>query len=255
MKILINYANLRFRASQRLNSRNGLAVAGFDKVFSFGPRDLDPAFRRANASVLAGRRGNGWWLWKPYVILKVLDLARDGDILFYSDSASTFIASLEPLFDLCRNGSQDVIPFDVNLSEMAYTKRDCFVLMGCDSPEYAETTQRLSGHILLRKSEAATDFIRAWLRHAQDSRIITDKEGFSGLPNHPGFVAHRHDQSVFSLLTKKHGFEAFRDPSQFGNHLQGHGHNSPYPQLIDLYRQPLPHLWYGLRRRMREGPT
>ncbi len=37
-----------------------------------------------------------------------------------------------------------------------------------------------------------------------------------GLDNYPEFVAHRHDQSVWSLMSKKYQINRFRDPSQFG---------------------------------------
>jgi hypothetical protein len=45
-------------------------------------------------------------------------------------------------------------------------------------------------------------------------------------------MEHRHDQSVFSVLSKKHGLPVFRDPSQFGNGVLDDFPNSTYPQLI-----------------------
>ena len=42
-----------------------------------------------------------------------------------------------------------------------------------------------------------------WLRCARDERLITDAPNRCGLPNHPAFRAHRHDQSIFSLRCKK----------------------------------------------------
>lgn len=52
MKVLINDANERFRRSQALNSSTGLEVAGFDKVVSFSPRDIDRGFYEANQAIL-----------------------------------------------------------------------------------------------------------------------------------------------------------------------------------------------------------
>lgn len=34
--------------------------------------------------------------------------------------------------------------------------------------------------------------------------------------NSDNFIAHREDQSIFSLLCKKYRFKAFKEPSQFG---------------------------------------
>jgi hypothetical protein len=43
-----------------------------------------------------------------------------------------------------------------------------------------------------------------WYKHSCNYHLITDHH--SVLPNADGFIEHRHDQSLFSLLMKKHGF-------------------------------------------------
>jgi hypothetical protein len=51
-----------------------------------------------------------------------------------------------------------------------------------------------------------------------------------GLPNYPGFEDHRHDQSVLSLLARKHGIATRPDVSQWGD-----GRRSPeLPRIIEL---------------------
>jgi hypothetical protein len=52
-------------------------------------------------------------------------------------------------------------------------------------------------------------------------------------------VSHRHDQSIISLISKKHNIKRFRDPSQFGliNHYEQEVENrSTYPQIVDSHR-------------------
>ena len=98
--------------------------------------------------------------------------------------------------------SLDLLILGEGFTEAEYTKRDAFVLMGCDAPRYAETPQRFASWFLLRKGRWATDFASRYLAHARDPRILTDAANTTGRPNHPGFVDHRHDQSIFSLLTK-----------------------------------------------------
>jgi hypothetical protein len=65
--------------------------------------------------------------------------------------------------------------------------------------------------------------------------LITEMKGTVG-PDYSDFVAHRHDQSIFSLLTKRYGLVAYRDPSQYGNDLREEYPASTYGQLIDLTR-------------------
>jgi hypothetical protein len=71
-----------------------------------------------------------------------------------------------------------------------------------------------------------------FLNYAQDERLLTDMENQLGYPNYEGFHEHRHDQSILSLLSKKYGLMAFRDPSQFGNQMIHLHPESHYGQLM-----------------------
>jgi hypothetical protein len=237
VKVLINYANDIFLRSQKLNSKTGLEVAGFDQVVSFSPRDIDLSFHSANQEVLIQKRGNGYWLWKPYFIKRMLDEVKTGDYIFYSDSGAYFLQSINPLIEASAESRQDLICFELHGHvESDWTKRDAFVLMGCDSPTYASTMQRQAGFSLWRKSKFTLDFIEEYLIFAQDPRILTDIDNQCGLDNYPGFRDHRHDQSILSLLSKKHGLIAYRDPSQWGDSVIAAYPNSSYGRLIEHTR-------------------
>ena len=104
--------------------------------------------------------------------------------------------------------------------------------MDCDSPHYAESRQRLSGFSLWRKSSMSIEFLNEYLEFARDERIVTDIDNQCGYPNYKDFKEHRHDQSIFSLLTKKYKLKSFRDPSQGGNEYINDYPESKYSQLI-----------------------
>lgn len=82
MNILINYADTHYRQAQRLNSWTGAFLGKFEKVCSFGPEDIDVDFRNNHADIFSYQRGNGLWLWKSYLICKVLNESNDGDFIF-----------------------------------------------------------------------------------------------------------------------------------------------------------------------------
>ena len=237
MKFLLNYATAAFADAQKTCSETALSVGEFDVVRSFGPNDLDEQFRLEYDHILRFRRGAGYWLWKPYLIYTTLRSLHDGDDLFYCDSGAHFVASAEPLVALCRSSHQDVITFELPYLESQYTKRDAFVLMDCDSARFADTQQRLASFSIWRRSAASLDISREYLRFACDERILTDQKNTCHKPNYPGFRAHRHDQSILSLVAKKHRLEAFRDPSQFGNHHISRYANSLYDQIIQHTRR------------------
>jgi hypothetical protein len=77
----------------------------------FNKRSLDnnPDFVNRNKDILERERGAGYWLWKPYLIFQELYLARDGDIIMYSDAKVDFIANISHLIKLTTK--QDIIVF------------------------------------------------------------------------------------------------------------------------------------------------
>lgn len=245
MNILLNYANGYSRRLQKLSNRTGMHIGGFDSNISLSPKDIDRRFWRENRAILTQKRLGGYGLWKPYIILKVLETLPPRDVLFYCDSDSFFVAPVKPLTDLFERTKQDVIPFELEYYEYAWTKRDAFILMECDTPEYTHSPQMLDGYHLWRKSETSLRFLREWLAYARDARISTDIPNQLGLDNYDGFKENRHEQTIFSLLVKKYGFEAFRDPSQFGNDRAALYKNSPYWQIVC-------HLGWKNRSRMQD---
>jgi hypothetical protein len=234
--VLVNYANSLYSQSQKKNSKTGLEQGGFSKVFSYGPKDIDQDFYIKNRRILNQKKGNGYWLWKPYFIKKALEKLNFGDHLFYCDSGSYFIDSIKNLI-LLSDLDQDMMVFELPFLEKQYTKRDTFVLMGCDSERYSNSNQILGGYCLWKKSDFTIKFVDDWLKYAQDERIITDNKNECGLPDYDAFIAHRHDQSIFSLLCKKNSLKVHRDPSQFGNESIANYNNSKYQQLLVLTRQ------------------
>jgi hypothetical protein len=222
--ILINYADGGFAEAQRLNAHTGLLIGGFDRVISYGRKDLDPEFYARNRAILDEPRGAGYWLWKPYVTLRTLrDAMGDGDVLFYCDSACFFLAPVAPLVALClQRPDKPVLLFsgDPRFSNRRYTKRDCLHHMGVDREPFLSAPQALGTFFICQKSTFTLAFMQEWLRLAENPRILTDRPNESGLPDYPDFIAHRHDQSILSLLGVKHGVSVLPDISQWGNRFR-----------------------------------
>jgi hypothetical protein len=238
-KVLINYANDAFRESQKKNTKTGIEVAGFDSVIEYSPKDIDKKFYRKNKYILRQLRGGGYWLWKPYIIFKTLMKReiKNGDYIFYADSGSYFIDKIDFILDISKKYNQDIIPFTSNDADIEknWTKKDVFILMGLDSRKYTETPQRGPGFILLKKSKKSKKFFKEFLKYAQDERIITDMPSELG-EDPQGFVENRHDQSIFSLLSKKYNLKAFRHPFE----IQNKKRDCPlgdYPQIAVLTRK------------------
>ena len=60
----------------------------FDKIYLYDEHKLDKTFRKAHKQYFRENpRGYGYWIWKPYLILKTLkEKMADGDILVFLDA-------------------------------------------------------------------------------------------------------------------------------------------------------------------------
>lgn len=247
MNILINYADKNYLPTQKVNSWTGKYIAKFDKVIEYSPEDIDGKFGDAHKEILTIKRGNGLWLWKPYIVLKTLIQAEYGDIVFYCDAGSFFIRDIQNITKFIQK--KDIWISDLPLLEKQFTKMDTFILMDCLSKEYLQTNQIQGGFIAVRKTKSTIKFVEEWLEYCSNYSIISASENKLGIENDSSFISHREDQSVLSLLTKKHKIEPHTDPTQYGRLPIMYKNNqkfiySPkfknrkeYPVCIILHRQ------------------
>lgn len=234
----INYADKKYRKAQRLNTKTAY-IYGADKVIEYGEKDIDKSFGEKNRHILEAPRGNGYWLWKPYIVDKTLEKMKDGDYLIYADSGAAYVNKIRYLISNMEEHKTDIMVFQIKSLEKCYTKRDTFILLNCDTKEFSETRQRCGTFFCIKRTENSVSFIREWLRIAQDNRAITDMPNTLGEPNYAGFKDHRHDQSILSILSKKWGIEPFRDASQYGNDMNYAAdvlQRSNFPQIFDSHR-------------------
>lgn len=237
--VAINYADHKYKIAQRFNSKQAKKY-GADRVIEYSEGKLSDEFKEKNKDILKLERGNGYWIWKPYIINDALMKVEEGDYVVYTDSGSAFIKDIHYLIDAMEKERTCIMSFQTMHLERFYTKRDAFLIMDCDIPEVTDTPQICGGYIVLRKCEEACLFINEFLRLVQNMQLVTDSDNKLGKKDHDGFVEHRHDQSIFSLLCKKWGIAPFRDPSQYGNDRrmfsQEINSRSDYPQIIDSHR-------------------
>lgn len=211
-KILINFADANYRKAQSLCSWTGKHIAGFDEVIEYGPADVDEAFRQAHRDIFSYQRGCGLWLWKPYLLLKTLEQCSQGDIVFYCDAGACFFRKAQPVFDILEHS--DIWLSVLPLLEKQFTKAEAFEILEATSPPFTDTPQISGTFLAFKKTAFSVDFVKEWLSCCCILQALAP-------PQDTGreiatFYAHREDQSILSLLSKKHGIRAYSDPSQYG---------------------------------------
>ena len=210
MKVLINFADDKYKKTQKFNSWTGRKIARFDKIICYSPEDIDNVFKQENNKVFTYKRGYGLWLWKPYLIKKTMDSLKDGDYLFYSDSGAFFIKSIDCLINSM--GDDDIWLYGLPLIEKQFTKQDAFELMDCIGTEYSDTNQFSGTFVLLKVGNTSRKFVKEWLEYCKNEKIISPNESDTDSI----LISHREDQSILSLLAKKNKLTIHKDPTQYG---------------------------------------
>lgn len=248
MKILINYADEKYKKTQKFNSWTGKHIAKFDKVYSFGPQDIDFKFYNKNKKILDEKRGNGLWLWKPYFIYKVLCESTDGDIIFYCDSGAFFTKDIKNLVD-SMNINENIWVSNIPLLESCFTKQKCFEIMNCDTNEIKYSNQIQATFIMVKCCEESKKFIKEWLDLCMNYELIYPDGNLQLNENkESNFVVHREDQSILSLLCKVNGIKPHLDPSQRGKYQESYYntnytfkptiHKDKYKPILFLHKTP-----------------
>ena len=148
-------------------------------------------------------RGYGYWLWKPFVIQQVMKTMQNDEIIFYCDS--DFILRkdrnfLEKLKKDVKNNK--IITSSTGEKEKSWNKKDTINRVGVTINE--EDIQVQAGTLLIYVCDETRNLIDEWYSICceQDYHYIDDSASIE--PNYKLFKEHRHDQSIFSLLLKKH---------------------------------------------------
>lgn len=241
-KIHISYGNNNYNKSLDLLEKTSLEIGGIETFIRYTEDWLKTTeFYKKNVFILSKPRGNGYFIWKPFIILESFKTLEEGDVVLYTDAGLNVIQNLSPLFEIIENNKDSIIIFKLpavgvsHHKNKAWTKRDAFILTNCDSEKYWNADMGNGAVSLWKKTEKNIQLLNEWLKYLRDPRISSDDINMCG-PNFLEFKDHRHDQSVLSILSVKYNLELFRDPTQYGNSEIDLFSNSPYQQLFYHHR-------------------
>lgn len=206
---MVSFADSRTRAALRRIEKQAAEFKLFDRIVTYSEDSLDEDFRRRWAEKLRpGVRGYGYMCWKSHIVRRELSAMPEGGVLFYCDAGchlnprgrERFLGYLEEL----EKSPAGVLAFTVpDQPEFRWTKGDVLDYFHCRGiKDITHSPQIASGHLFLRNCAQARAIIEAWDSSWQSDFSLID-ETPSRSPNLPGFVAARHDQSLFSLLYKR----------------------------------------------------
>jgi hypothetical protein len=228
-------------------NQNALALSalnkGIDFIFNYRRSHLDPEFVEKNAHILSHSKGAGYWLWKPYIILKTLKEAPENAIVIYADAAFTFHNTLRPTLEKLKD--YDVILHSYqSLNDFTtehMVKREALMRMGCDTEACRKDRGICSSFLIVKNTPLARNFMAEWLKYTQDPNILID--GPSSLPEHPKFIEHHREEAILTVVHHKMAHRVLAMPHvQFREFLFWH-----HRKAGQEFRSLLPRMYKNMR--------
>ncbi|WP_158799616.1 hypothetical protein [Pedobacter sp. L105] len=224
----ITYGDSRFREQREFFRESALASSFFDEVKVFTHENLDSHFQEKFHEILQFPRGGGYMIWKPYIVKHMLETIEDNDILIYCD-AGCMINSLgkkrfDQYIDIVNESETGTLAFQLSQKEYEYTKREVFEYFR-SSEEIINSGQLITTAFLFKKCAHAKLLIGKWFNTVlDDAWLFTDRKT---PPQLNGFIDHRHDQSIFSIVLKTYGAEILPDETYFQDFVR-EGNSFPF---------------------------
>tara|TARA_A100001234_G_scaffold181226_1_gene163905 strand:+ start:925 stop:1800 length:876 start_codon:yes stop_codon:yes gene_type:complete len=198
----------------------------YDYVHIFNQNDLNDDFKNYISQLLkkGKKRGYGHWVWQTYIHQLVLSKMDEGDIYHWCDVGCHFnkrgvwrlkeyISIVEKDVNGCLFFSYikpnlekkfSKYSFPKNL-DIEYTKADLIKYFSLNQDDrIINTPQVWGGSFFLRKCETSEKLMKEHFNITRNRYdLIDDDETKFVEKSFPGFKAHRHSQSVLSILAKK----------------------------------------------------
>lgn len=195
----------------------------FSQCISYSYRDLSSSFKKKYSKILSEKRGGGFWIWKHHIIKESLDLINENDLIVYCDAGTSFNYHAKSRFmeyvEILNSSihSNFRIESEPHHLEKEWTTKELFNYFKINSDsKIGNSTQYEGGHMIFKSNKETRDYLNEYeeiLRY--DQKLITDF--YNSKNQQDFFIENRHDQSIFSLLSKTRGCEKVQNETKFHN--------------------------------------
>lgn len=219
--IFISYSDEKFKKSLKLIKREAKGIGLFDKIITYGPRDLPESIKAS--PLFLYRKGGGYWIWKPYIIFETLLHCEENDVLYYADAGCSLNANskewktfqkemcthnaiffqyrsdvqYEGWANFCNdksNNSPKIVHWMKPTTTEYFTE-----LFG--NQDFLDYNKIWGGAIIIKKTKKKLNILEQWLAISLfHPELINDPFGkeLSHIPK--TFNRHRHDQAIITPL-------------------------------------------------------
>lgn len=181
----------------------------FDEIIGLTDEDLkkDKDFWEKHKDfILKNKRGYGYWIWRPYLINKIMnDKMNNGDIILFLDAGCEFNVNGKQIFSnyIEMTKKYDRVFTQIRHIDKTWTKMD--LINHLDANKYINTGQLQGGIQIYIKNEENMKLLNEiyYLCIKDKYHYVDDSTSIE--KNDTTFIEHRHEQSIVSLIIKKYG--------------------------------------------------
>jgi hypothetical protein len=197
---------------------------GGARVFTF--EDFDAKFISLNRETLEFERGAGYWLWKPYILLKLCGELKPKNIIMYCDAGVVPRMSAEFYTKLAKDDLIHLWEIEGSILE-DWTEPATLDSLGI-TQDLRTSPLVMAGALLSTNTFLLSKFAEEWLALASKPELLRP-DSFPDYKKPASIFWHRHDQSLLTILTVKH-------PEWF--HI--HSTDSSATSAFDVHRNTKP---------------
>ena len=220
----ITYGNEIYSNSKKRLHKESTNSGWFDTTTICGPENLSEEFKFEFNDILKNPRGAGYWIWKFDIIKQQLTNLAKNDILIYVDAGCSINTNGKTKFneyiELLNNNNESIISFQMTHTEKKYTTKEIFNAFEMSiNDNNANSGQIMATILIMKNTEKMMKIIDECINVLRaDHLLVTDH--YNKIKQCSCFLDNRHDQSILSLVRKKHGSIILTDETwftQFGN--------------------------------------
>ena len=212
----ITYGDEKFTNSKKRIFNEALNTNWFETITIYEPKDIDDEHKKEFEDVYKYSHGDGYYLWKIYIVLKSLEKINDKDFLVYIDSGCKINKNGEKRFyeyiDLIKDNTNKIISFYLSWSkEREWTTKQLFDAFDLTTESYiAKSCQHIGGILIMQKCKKTIEIFKLAMEIIrEDHKLITDY--YNKTDQISIFKENRHDQSILSIIRKLKGSILIKD--------------------------------------------
>lgn len=219
---LISYADHKFEKAKDRLYKEANQTGWFNTIKIYSPKDLSYNFKNKYKSILKLKRGGGYWIWKPYIILERLKEINDNDFLLYIDAGCTININGKKRFseyiNLLNNTNKNMLRFQMTENiEKEWTIQEIFDLFNINLDNQIANSGQLMATIIIMKKDKNLVNQMTLLNKIIEMNPLLITDCYNKGNKNKYLKENRHDQSFFSVFFKLYNPVIIKDETYFKN--------------------------------------